>query len=292
MATRHLQIGPIRFVLQSDGHTSCRYDDWAYRPFFRCEPHADAPPAQVEMRLTVVAGGRGLPDERPFFEAGRNWAVWSTDAGLAFYSGYDHRARPRVCCDVQSDLRHGTLYIDDDVTDRPLRYPLDQVLSYGLLGTCGGVLLHGAAVVRDGAARVFAGCSGVGKSTLSGLCEAEGWAILNDDRVMLYPDPAGSGWRVAGTPWHGSGRFARNETLPLQGVFLLAQAKENRIEMMPQAETRLALLPVASIGWFLDEWAQAGLDAVDRLARQVPVRRFSFTPTRAAVHALLMEEVA
>ncbi len=286
-----LKIGPVRFVLQGEGASTVRYADWAYRDFFG--PAVDgADSRDPAMNIRLTQGAPRCPTDPPLFQAGGNWAVWPEGEGWLFCAGFTGRERPRCSCLALRDLRQASLHVDGDPHDAPLRYPLDQVLSYGLLGKCGGILLHAAAVVREGAAMVFAGRSGAGKSTLSGLCAEAGWRVLNDDRVMLYPDPAGVGWRVAGTPWHGSGRFARNETAPLRGVFLLLQDTENRVEPLQADEARRSLLPVASVAWFIDQWAQAGLDALDRLVREVPVRRFGFTRSPEAVEALSLEAVA
>jgi len=291
MSASHLSLGPVRFLLQGESGQPLRYDDWAYRAFFETQPPAQAQRARVEMAVTIVAAGKALPEQTPLFESGRNWAVWPDGEGLAFYSGFAHRARARVCCRVTPALEHGMLYVDDDASDAPLRYPLDQILCWGLLGKCGGILLHAAVVVRNGQGVVLAGRSGAGKSTLSGLCAEAGWEILNDDRAILYPGPDGGGWLVAGTPWHGSGRYARQATVPLRGVFLLEKALSNRVEGLAGVHPHVALLHAAAVAWFSDAWSQAGLDALDRLTRAVPVRRFCFTPTRAAVDVLCREAV-
>lgn len=287
-----LNIGPIRFILHSDGSEPPRYEGMAHEAFLAPASEPVAPTPLAELAVRIKRGHGACPSAPALFTVGANWSIWSVGDEWHICTGCANPERPRAVCRVERTLRQATLHVDGDPCDAPLRYPLDQVLSYGLLGKCGGILLHAAAVVREGAAMVFAGRSGAGKSTLSGLCAEAGWRVLNDDRVMLYPDPAGGGWLVAGTPWHGSGRFARNETAPLQGVFLLVQDTENRVEPLQADEARRSLLPVASVAWFLDEWAQAGLDALDRITREVPVRRFCFTRSPEAVEVLALESVA
>ncbi len=287
-----LSIGPVGFVLYGTDSLPVRYEDPAHRAFYESFPSITADPPASVLHVQVVRGSLPCPAGPPLFASGKNWVVWADRNGWFFGSGYGNRETPYRACRVTRSLDVATLHVEGDPSVAPLRYPLDQVLAWGLLGRCGGILLHAAAVVRDGVALVLAGRSGAGKSTLSGLCADAGWTILNDDRVMLYPDPAGAGWRVAGTPWHGSGRFARNETVPLQGVFLLEQAPRNRVETLSGPNRRLALLHAASVAWFSEEWSQAGLDALDRLARELPTRRFCFAPTRSAVDVLDREAVA
>jgi len=146
------------------------------------------------------------------------------------------------------------------------------------------LLLHAAAVERDGIGRVLAGRSGAGKSTLAALCANEGWNVLNDDRVVVYPDA--DGWRVAGTPWHGSGRFASHRSVPLAALYLLQKHTRDASERLPPADARLALLEVAAVPWFDDEWSCGALDALAKLCDSVALFRLKFTRTPGAVRAL------
>jgi len=280
----HLTVGPVRFVLQEEGSSPMRYDGWAYRDFVTAGAAADVRPPQVSLPVQIVQGTPECPAEKPWFEAGKNWAVWPDGDGWLFCSGFAGRERPGAACRVSRSLDRAVLYVDGDPGDAPLRYPLDQILTWGLLSRCEGVLLHAAAVVRNGVGFVVAGRSGAGKSTLSALCRAEGWRVLNDDRVVLFRREGRL--FVAGTPWHGSGGFAEASEVPLGGLCLLAQAEADRLERLDAAEARLSLLEAASIPWFEDRWSQGALDALDHLLRDLPVFRFHFTRTSAAVEML------
>mgnify|MGYP003588793862 FL=1 len=91
---------------------------------------------------------------------------------------------------------------------------------------------------------------------------------------------------MAGTPWHGSGRFAEAAEVPLAGIHFLQQAAECRMEPLSTAQARLALLDVAAVPWFEETWAQGILDGLDRLTRDVEIARFHFSKTPQAVRAL------
>lgn len=60
-----------------------------------------------------------------------------------------------------------------------------------------GILMHTAAVVRDGWAYLFFGHSGSGKTTASRLSAPR--QVLNDDLVLLLPEDGG--WAAYGTPF-------------------------------------------------------------------------------------------
>ncbi len=66
----------------------------------------------------------------------------------------------------------------------------------------GMLVLHGATVRHDGAATIFVGHSGGGKSTLAAAFGKAGLPILGDDTVLLWPRPGG-GFEV----WPGSRMF-------------------------------------------------------------------------------------
>ncbi len=291
-ASSILTVGPVRFVLHGTNSQPQRYEDWAYRGFFTgVQLQDDSCPAVVEFPVHIVHGSLPCPDGPPLFRAGSNWAVWPDDEGLLFCTGDANRETSSRACRMPHALDHAVLHVAGDPVDRPLRYPLDQVLMWGLLGRCNGLLLHAAAVVRDGVGYVLAGRSGAGKSTLSGFCHDQGWEILNDDRVIVHPDAQGN-WQVSGTPWHGSGCYACNRTVPLRGIYVLAQDTRDAAMAISRRDARFALMDVASIAWFSPSWSQAALDTLARVCAGVPVCRLHFTRSASAVECLGLEVAA
>ena len=277
-----LHIGPVCFrFLQQEVIV---YSAWAYRDFWKPVDSVYRPTTTLPVEL--YAGAIDVPDREPDYAAGDHWYFYDRlDKGLLFVYRPTSLGE-RTFCQVDRDLSACRLYVEGDISDAPLRYPLDQILTWGMLGKCGGVLLHAAGVEHDGVGYVLAGRSGAGKSTLSGFCHEAGWDILNDDRVIVHPDPVTGQWFLSGTPWHGTGRFAKNRTVPLGGVYLLQQDKENIAEEIALQEARYALMDVAGIAWFEEVWSQQALDAIARLTQEVPVRRLRFTRSADAVEAL------
>lgn len=285
----HLAIGPLRFSLRRRAGGRVRYAAPAYAGFYMQDGQLPVLSPLCGVRVDMVEPITAIPLGEPIWRAGGNWAAWEAGDDLVFRSGIQAPAESQMTCRVARDLSQAELAPAPSswvagVCESPLRYPMDQILTWGMLSRIGGALLHAAVAVRDGTGWVFAGRSGAGKSTLSGLCHREGWRILNDDRVLVFR--RGGEWRVAGTPWHGSGRFAEAAEVPLGGIFCLSQALDDRMEAMDASQRRLALLDVAAVPWFEDAWAQGTLDGLDRLVRDVEVQRFHFTRTSAAVRAV------
>lgn len=273
-----------------------RYAAPAFAGFFSADaPRAGTEPL-VELQMDVTIEKTSVPVRERLWQVGQSWAVWDDGADLLFLSGFHGQRSAFFGCRVARDLSRAALAMAPDLPgsipgqiEAPLRYPLDQAVSWGLLSRIGGALLHAAVAVKDGVGHVFAGRSGAGKSTISGLLHAHGWRILNDDRVVVFRR-AGE-WRVAGTPWYGSGRFAEAAEAPLGGIYFLQQAPECRLEGILPAQARLALLDVAAVPWFAEEWSQGILNGLDRLTREVEISQFYFTKTPEAVQTLAGEGI-
>jgi len=100
-------------------------------------------------------------------------------------------------------------------------YPADNIYSYSrlisyafskLLALNKGMLLHAAAVVKDGKAFLFFGVQGAGKSTIARLSKR--YKVLGDDIIAVRK--AGNHYYAFSTPWKQSsfirpGRGAKGE---------------------------------------------------------------------------------
>lgn len=92
----------------------------------------------------------------------------------------------------------------------------------------GGVLLHSAGLVDEGAAFVFFGPSGIGKSTLTGRGAKSGRAVLSDELNALRRVQGRDGPRIVVDQLPFAGDFGsvgvRDASFPVQGLFRLRQA--------------------------------------------------------------------
>ncbi len=280
-----LRVGPVRWLIEGPEGTSRAYAGWPYQSFALPEEFRDpASETEIRIRTTVEEVPVSVPDAPPLFAAGSHWAAWRESQGWLFCAGWRGRSTARAACRVNAEYTRAAVFVEPRASAPPFRFPLDQIVFWGALARRGGLLLHAAGVLLKGDGIALAGRSGAGKSTLSSLCAAAGWRILNDDRVAVYPE--NGRWRIAGTPWHGSGRFAEHLDAPLNAVCALHQDRANHAEAMDRPSAIDALLPIASIPWFDETSADFALRALNRLAAEIPVFRFRFTKTPAAVEAL------
>lgn len=165
------------------------------------------------------------------------------------------------------------------IRQSPNPYSLDSVLRIVhtlLLAREGGMLMHASSAVRAGRAYVFAGVSGVGKTTISRLAPSD-VHLLTDE--MSYLRREDDGYFAYGTPFSGElGRPGENLRAPLGGIFLLRQGPENCIDAVSPADAVRGLL--ANILFFAQdrELVQAVFASAVELAARVPVRRLTFLP--------------
>jgi hypothetical protein len=165
-----------------------------------------------------------------------------------------------------------------EVVPCPVVYPLDQLLLTYHMAPRQGVILHAAGAFREGRGALFLGRSRAGKSTISRQLEAHGgFRMLSDDRVIVRR--LGEGHTAFGTPWPGEAKIARNESVPLNGLFFLHQATENRIEQLTPRLAFERLLPVASIPWFDPDVFPSVLEYLETLTHEVPAYELHFKPT-------------
>src|ERR1700720_1801856 len=130
---------------------------------------------------------------------------------------------------------------------------LRVLVAYRLL-ELGGTVLHSAGVVRDGAAFLFLGRSGAGKTTAARLSLAQGAEVLSDDLNALVISNAkgdarggAGGCVVLKLPFTGDlgERRALRPPLPLGGLLRLAQDSADALAPLSRAETMACLLACA-----------------------------------------------
>ncbi len=104
---------------------------------------------------------------------------------------------------------------------------LCRKISEALLGQ-NVLLLHAAAIERDGAGYLFAGKSGVGKTTHIGLWQkafGDEVRVINGDKPLLTF--AADKLLVYGSPWQGKERLGCNASAPVKALCFLEQSHEN-----------------------------------------------------------------
>ena len=93
------------------------------------------------------------------------------------------------------------------------------------------ILFHGSVLAIDGRGYLFTAPSGTGKSTHTRLWKEyfkDRIIVVNDDKPFLKIE--GDEVFAYGTPWDGKHRLSSNIKIPLKGICILSQDKENWIK--------------------------------------------------------------
>lgn len=143
----HVTVGPVAFRIGSAWPEPVRQLQALYRDYPQ---------------------DRGVPDFTVRLAPGRPWRRW---------------VRPAVM--IEGD------FVIPDTAPLPVAQGL-LAAEMGMnlqmaMGQRRFLLLHAAAVERDGRAIVMTGESGAGKSTLAALLQARGWRLMADEFVLLEP---------------------------------------------------------------------------------------------------------
>lgn len=281
-----LKIGGLLFVVRSPVPVMLDINDPSYSSFY-----CASTPGRKSMSVRIMPGGLVPRDAYDrVFDADGMWTL-SQRSGkrLVSWTGGAHgtgRWTARLSPDFSRvEVRCGKEYMGKAggtvFVRNPARYPLDQMLAIYALSCRSGLIFHACGAVYGGKAFVFAGISGAGKSTISGLLGKAGWTVLSDDRIVVRR--AGNGFRAYGTPWPGDAGAALNESAPLSGIVLLSKSRKNRIVGVAGSVALARLLPAVSIPWHDQGVCRPALSTLDRILAAVPVFNLDFTPGPAAV---------
>lgn len=180
---------------------------------------------------------------------------------------------------ANSDWSEVSIY-SENYADADYSLPLAAICSrFAEFNT---IFLHGSFVAYQGSGVVFAGYSGVGKTTQARLWnEYLNAEPVNGDKVFLRII---DGEVFAfGSPWKGSSEYCLNKKAPLKGVVVLRQSKENAIKKLNTLECIELFMPHV----FLPHWDEDNLlkaiDTFNIILEKTPVWLLECRPDEDAV---------
>lgn len=144
---------------------------------------------------------------------------------------------------------------------------------------------HAACISSDLGGLLFAGPSGVGKSTQANLwCRYRMARLLNGDRPILsLTDRGVLAW---GSPYAGSSRCYVNECTPVRAILLLKQAPACALRPLPAGESLRRICAGLNLHTWDSDYLNHALDLATQVITRVPVYEFSCTADESAVQFL------
>lgn len=170
--------------------------------------------------------------------------------------------------------------------------------------TRGGMLIHGALAERNGRGVILAAPGGRGKSTASNRLLPP-WCSRCDDTTLVVPDAHGRYWAHPWPTWSrfvcreaGGGSWDVQRAVPLEAIFILSQACEDRVEQIGLGQAVSLLVQCAEqaalfMGQGLSQAARAAIrrerfDNLCAVARSIPVSILHISLTGAFWDAIAL----
>jgi len=163
-------------------------------------------------------------------------------------------------------------------------FPTDQILLARTLADREGCYLHAGGVAFDGRGFLFVGHAEAGKSTMVSMLKHEA-EVLCDDRIVLrrWPD----GFKIHGTWNHGDVPDVSSRSAPLNGIFFLEKASENRLILIDDRKEALKMiLPCLIKPLLTAKWWNQMLTLAESITHEVPFYSLYFDKSGKVVDLL------
>lgn len=281
-----LQIAGYRLRLTEPLDVPCI--GWPLHPFSAFLNLSDHQP-DIEISVILVEELPNLSHGSLRFDACHGlWRLYETAAGLLLESLDTQTHQPCARALIDADYSNVQVWACGEQRDSvpgwvPMKIinPIAEVCLLTKLAREGGLLLHSAGVFAPTGGYIFTGASGAGKSTLSGFFADRGLSVLSDERMIIRQ--TGMEFVMHGTPWIGSGAYAKNESGLLTELFCIRHGHSHHVEHMT---------PGAVLSWvfpqcFLPHWDRAAMEStlefLNDVILRVPSRSLAFAKDPSVV---------
>ncbi len=239
-------------------------------------------PPDIVARVTVTKALPTHPKGLLRFDACHGlWQLYETDAGLLLETLDTKTHQPYSRSLINEDFSRIDVWtLGEEMSTAygwvPMKIfnPVIEVCLLTRLAREGGLLLHSAGVLSRRGGHIFTGASGTGKSTLSSFFAERGASVLSDERMIIRKN--GASFVAHGTPWVGSGAYAKNESGPVTGLFCIRQAQRHHTEALSPGAALSFILPQC----FLPHWDRTAMEAtlafLGDLVLHVPCKSLAF----------------
>jgi hypothetical protein len=276
----HLHIAGYRIRMEEPNNYPSLA--WPMSPFdrFLAEPFHTA---DINLGVRIVRELPVLARGSVHFDACHGlWTLFESEAGFILECLDTQTLRPRILAALSPDYSTVQAFVlEQDVEGMtgwvPMQVlnPIVELCLVTRVSRGGGIVLHSAGVLSPQGGYIFTGASGAGKSTLARLFAERGASVLSDERMIVRR--SGSGVVAYGTPWVGSGQYAKNVSGHVTGLYCIRHGTQShRIETISPG----AIMSVILQQCFLPHWDREAMDStlafLSDVIQRVPCRSLAF----------------
>jgi hypothetical protein len=185
---------------------------------------------------------------------------------------------------LSADFRHWDVYCraDGDGGITPLRYPLAPIIMQYLALQHDAIMIHSSCVTDGVTGRLFSGFSGVGKSTMAGIWNKQGYTVVNDDRLLVRLQ---NGKIVAyNTPMYYADRPKK---ALLNEIFLISHAPQNRKQQISGSAAVSKVMAFCIQNNFEPVFIEHNIDVISKICSSVKVFTLGFVPDNDIVDFII-----
>jgi hypothetical protein len=235
--------------------------------------------------------GQENPIYSAVFEGNMLWKIFQVKKGLLFYVyNPNFPFQLQQVAELDNDLAVWNSYSDPVIDEGvlrlfPLLYPMGPLLMYYLTARFDAIMIHGSGISDGGAARIFTGVSGQGKTTMAKLWFNAGAEVLNDDRLIVRKNK--SDYTVYNTPmfYEDKPRSAK-----LRSIFSIHHSKNNSLKTVTGAEALAAISPNLIQHGYSKEINSHHLNFVSEMIDHISVYHLGFKPDQDVVKKIRTSE--
>jgi hypothetical protein len=168
----------------------------------------------------------------------------------------------------------------------PLAYPMAPLMWYVLTTEEPMLLIHASGLTDGNTGRIFAGFSGVGKSTMASIWQSNGAEVINDDRLLIKKEKDGS-WRMYNTPMYYQ---AHPKSAALQHIYFPFHSPSNTIENLTGAKAIAQLLAFTIHHGYDAQHLLHHSHITEQLLQSISAAKLGVVPTDAIIDFIKSHE--
>jgi len=210
-------------------------------------------------------------------------ALWNivehNNLKLVFTSEPYRNIYPYLAADFFQDKKKWTIYNSELESENgtnllnPLEYPMGPLLMYHLALYNNAVMIHASGIQVGEEGCLFSGFSGVGKSTIAGLWQKNGYNVINDDRLMIRK--IDDKFYIFNTPMIYKDSPKK---VTLNAAFLLKQHPENYIIPIDGLAGLTKLMAFCIQHHYNKEHINSLMDTIIDISKNIEIFELGFVP--------------